>query len=130
VDAAGSGRPQAIGTATSVFAGRTARWCQVGCRSRAVTERVVNDRDRESSVKKFDGGEELEGTGGSHLGDSNWRTTQSQSDQFAEPPAIATGSTSTRTPAANGPFGTTRAHGDLTVSLRSGSFLISARSPG
>ncbi|WP_172652584.1 MaoC family dehydratase [Rhodococcus opacus] len=69
-------------------------------------------------MRTFHGVEELVGAVGTHLGYSDWHTvTQSQIDTFAE----ATGDHQwihvDPNKAANGPFGTTIAHGYLTLSL-------------
>nr|WP_271213404.1 MaoC family dehydratase [Rhodococcus wratislaviensis]GLK40489.1 MaoC family dehydratase [Rhodococcus wratislaviensis] len=69
-------------------------------------------------MRTFHGVEELVGAVGTHLGCSDWHTiTQSQIDTFAE----ATGDHQwihvDPNKAANGPFGTTIAHGYLTLSL-------------
>jgi len=69
-------------------------------------------------MKTFNGVEELQQAVGSHLGYSDWHTiTQEQIDQFAE----ATGDYQwihvDPEKAATGPFGTTIAHGFLTLSL-------------
>lgn len=69
-------------------------------------------------MRIFNGVEELEQAVGSHLGYSDWHTiTQQQIDTFAE----ATGDHQwihvDPGKAANGPFGTTIAHGYLTLSI-------------
>jgi acyl dehydratase len=69
-------------------------------------------------MKTFQGVEELEAAAGSHLGYSEWHTvTQQQVDQFAE----ATGDHQwihvDPVRASEGPFGTTIAHGYLTLAL-------------
>ncbi|MCU1648415.1 MAG: dehydratase [Nocardia sp.] len=69
-------------------------------------------------MKTFDGLGELEKAVGTHLGYSGWHTiTQEQIDRFAE----ATGDRQwihvDPVRAATGPFGTTVAHGFLTLSL-------------
>ncbi|TQM26440.1 MaoC family dehydratase [Nocardia bhagyanarayanae] len=69
-------------------------------------------------MRTFHGVAELEAAVGSHLGYSEWHTvTQSQIDAFAD----ATGDHQwihiDAEKAANGPFGTTIAHGYLTLSL-------------
>ncbi|MCP2279660.1 MaoC family dehydratase [Nocardia amikacinitolerans] len=69
-------------------------------------------------MRTFHGVAELEAAVGSHLGYSEWHTiTQAQIDAFAE----ATGDHQwihvDAAKAANGPFGTTIAHGYLTLSL-------------
>ncbi len=69
-------------------------------------------------MKTFNGVDELRAAVGEHLGHSDWHTiTQEQIDQFAE----ATGDHQwihvDAEKAAAGPFGTTIAHGFLTLSL-------------
>lgn len=69
-------------------------------------------------MRTFHGIEELEKAVGSHLGHSDWHTvTQEQIDRFAE----ATGDRQwihvDPEKAAGGPFGTTIAHGYLTLSM-------------
>jgi acyl dehydratase len=73
---------------------------------------------RESSMQIFNGVDELRAAKGSHLGTSEWMTVdQSQIDMFAD----ATGDHQwihvEAEKAEEGPFGTTIAHGFLTLSL-------------
>jgi acyl dehydratase len=69
-------------------------------------------------VKTFNGLDELEQAVGTHLGYSNWHTiTQEQIDLFAEATGDHQWIHTDPEKAATGPFGTTIAHGYLTLSL-------------
>jgi acyl dehydratase len=69
-------------------------------------------------VKTFNGLDELEQAVGTHLGYSDWHTiTQEQIDLFAEATGDHQWIHTDPERAATGPFGTTIAHGYLTLSL-------------
>ncbi|GHE88693.1 MaoC family dehydratase [Amycolatopsis deserti] len=69
-------------------------------------------------MRVFRGIEELEGAVGTHLGYSEWHTiTQEQIDAFAESTGDHQWIHTDPVRAAEGPFGTTVAHGYLTLSL-------------
>ena len=71
-----------------------------------------------SEIREFDGLEALEQAVGTHLGYSDWHAiTQERIDQFAEATGDAQWIHTDPVRAATGPFGTTIAHGYLSLSL-------------
>ena len=69
-------------------------------------------------MRTFDGVDDLRTAVGTHLGYSDWHVvTQAQIDQFANATGDHQWIHGDRAAAAQGPFGTTVAHGDLALAL-------------